>query len=157
MTSPTTDREVQNTVLYQERLNPAWWMWLLFIGFGLTVLIALYPIAPWLGVLGAVLAVVTTAGIAYSRAPRIVVTAEELQVGRARIERRYVGTVESFTNPDEVRAVRGPQLDARAYMNFSASVGPICRIEIVDPVDPTPYWLTSTRHPRALAEALNAD
>lgn len=147
---------VENTVLYHERLNPAWWMWLLFLGFGLSVLIALAPIAMWLGILGAALAVAICAVVAYTRATSIVVTNQDLQVGRARIERRFVGLVEPFTDAQEIRQVRGPQLDARAYMNFSASVGPICRIEITDPVDPTPYWLASTRRPQDLAEVLNS-
>lgn len=149
---PTTDT---GAVLYRERLNPAWWMWLLFVGFGLSVLIALAPIATWLGILGAVMAVSVCAAVAYTRAAQILVTPEDLQVGRARIERRFVGEVEAFTQADEIRSVRGPQLDARAYMNFAASVGPICRIEITDPVDPTPYWLASTRHPQQLADILN--
>lgn len=145
-----------NAVLYQERLHPAWWMWLLFIGFGLSVLIALAPIATWLGIVGAVLAVVISAAVAYARARQIVVTTHDLQVGRARIERRFVGEVEAFSDAEQIRRVRGPELDGRAYMSFAASVGPICRIEITDPVDPTPYWLASTRHPQRLAEVLTA-
>ncbi|MDO5619364.1 DUF3093 domain-containing protein [Kocuria sp.] len=153
-TAPELDA-TNHAVVYRERLNPAWWMWLLFVGFALSVLIALAPIAMWLGVTGAVLAVVICAAVAYTRATEIVVTDQDLQVGRARIERRFVGLVEPFTDAQEIRQVRGPQLDARAYMNFSASVGPICRIEITDPVDPTPYWLASTRRPHELADILN--
>lgn len=140
---------------FEERLRPAWWMWLLFLGLGATVLIALAPIAVWLGVGLGVLAVALSAALAYGRAASIVVTDEHLQVGRARIERRFVGTVEAFTDAEDVRRVRGPELDARSYMNFSASASGLCRIEIVDPVDPTPYWLTSTRAPEELAEAVN--
>ena len=45
-------------VLYREKLNPAWWMWLLFLGLAGSVLIALAPIATWLGILGAVIALI---------------------------------------------------------------------------------------------------
>ena len=41
-------------------------------------------------------------------------------------------------------------------MNFRVSVGPVVRIRITDPVDPTPYWLTSTRHPERIVEMLSA-
>lgn len=143
-------------VLYREKLDPAWWMWLLFLGLGVTVLISLAPIAIWLGIAAGALAIVIAAVVAYSRASRIVVTSEALQVGRARIERRFVGQVEAFTNSEDVRRVRGPELDARSFMNFSGSASGMCRIEIIDPVDPTPYWLTSTRRPHELAEALTA-
>lgn len=147
---------ISEDVLYEEKLHPAWWMWLLFLGLAGTVLLALAPIALWLGVLGAVLALAISAALVYSRASTIRVTPEDLQVGRARIERRFVGQVEAFTDADDVRRVRGPELDARSYMNFSASVSGMCRIEIVDPVDPTPFWLTATRHPHELAEALTS-
>ncbi|VEH41145.1 Protein of uncharacterised function (DUF3093) [Kocuria rosea] len=86
----------------------------------------------------------------------IVITGESLQVGRARIERRFVGSAEAFRG-SAVQRVRGPELDARAYMNFRVSVGPVVRIQITDPVDPTPYWLTSTRHPERIVEVLSAD
>ena len=129
-------------------------MWLLFLGLAGSVLIALAPIATWLGILGGVIALILAPVIVYSRASSIVVTEDLLRVGRASIERRFVGEVEAFTDPDDVRRVRGPELDARAYMNFSASASGMCRIEIIDPVDPTPYWLTATRHPHELAQAL---
>ena len=129
-------------------------MWLLFLGLAGSVVIALAPIATWLGILGGVIALILAPVIVYSRASSIVVTEDLLRVGRASIERRFVGEVEAFTDPDDVRRVRGPELDARAYMNFSASASGMCRIEIIDPVDPTPYWLTATRHPHELAQAL---
>ena len=141
-------------VLYREKLNPARWMWLLFLGLAGSVVIALAPIATWLGILGGVIALILAPVIVYSRASSIVVTEDLLRVGRASIERRFVGEVEAFTDPDDVRRVRGPELDARSYMNFSASASGMCRIEITDPVDPTPYWLTATRRPHELAEAL---
>jgi hypothetical protein len=33
-------------------------------------------------------------------------------------------------------------------------VGPAVRIEVVDPDDPTPYWVISTRRPEDLIAAL---
>jgi hypothetical protein len=33
-------------------------------------------------------------------------------------------------------------------------VGPVVRIEVLDPDDPTPYWVVSTRHPERLIAAL---
>ncbi|WP_101851194.1 DUF3093 domain-containing protein [Kocuria flava] len=109
----------------------------------------------WAGaVAGAVVAGGTAIALMASSSS-IVLTAASLQVGRARIERRFVGGAEAFRGED-VRRVRGPELDARAFMNFRASVGPVVRIQIIDPVDPTPYWLTSTRHPERIVEVLNA-
>lgn len=140
-------------VLYEEKLSPAWWMWLLVLLAGLVALVALAPIDLWVaGVAAVVVAGGTTVALLASTTS-IVITDESLQVGRARIERRFVGEAEAFRG-DDVRRVRGPELDGRAFMNFRVSVGPVVRIRITDPVDPTPYWLSSTRHPERIVEVL---
>jgi hypothetical protein len=35
-------------------------------------------------------------------------------------------------------------------------VGPLLRIEVTDPDDPTPYWVISVREPEKLAAVLSA-
>jgi hypothetical protein len=87
--------------------------------------------------------------------PAIVVTDDSLTVGRASIERRFVGAVEAFRGP-EATAERGTRLNALAYLCIRGWIDPVVRIEINDPSDPTPYWLTSTRRPEELVAALSA-
>jgi hypothetical protein len=41
-------------------------------------------------------------------------------------------------------------------MCFRGWITPVVRIEITDPADRTPYWLTSTRHPEDLVRALSS-
>ncbi|MFI7495172.1 DUF3093 domain-containing protein [Kocuria sp. M4R2S49] len=142
-------------ILYEEKLTPAWWMWLLVLFAAVVALIALAPIDLWVAGAAAVVVGGGTAVALVASSTTIVVTDEFLRVGRARIERRFVGEAEAFRG-DDVRRVRGPELDGRAFMNFRASVGPVVRIRITDPVDPTPYWLTSTRHPERIVEVLSA-
>ena len=84
------------------------------------------------------------------------VTPESLQVGRAHIERRYVGRAEAFRG-DAARIAAGPAADGRAYMCFRPWVSPVVRIRIDDPADPTPYWLANARHPEDLVRALGGD
>lgn len=140
-------------MLYEEKLSPAWWMWLLVLLAGLVALVALAPIDLWAAGLAALVVAGGTTVALLASTTSIVVTDESLQVGRARIERRFVGEAEAFRG-DDVRRVRGPELDGRAFMNFRVSVGPVVRIRITDPVDPTPYWLSSTRHPERIVEVL---
>lgn len=140
-------------MLYEEKLYPAWWMWLLVLLAGLVALVALAPIDLWAAGLAALVVAGGTTVALLASTTSIVVTDESLQVGRARIERRFVGEAEAFRG-DDVRRVRGPELDGRAFMNFRVSVGPVVRIRITDPVDPTPYWLSSTRHPERIVEVL---
>ena len=63
------------------------------------------------------------------------------------------GTCASWTPPR-----RGPSsaraLDARAHVCLRAWARTAVRVEVVDPADPTPYWLVSTRHPARLAAAI---
>jgi Protein of unknown function (DUF3093) len=74
-------------------------------------------------------------------------------VGRAVIERRYVGATAQFRGK-EATAERGTRLNGLAYLCIRGWVDPVVRIEITDPSDPTPYWLTSTRRPEQLIAAL---
>ena len=148
---PTSEPVVQ----YQERLTVAWWMWLVVLFVGAASFIALAPINMAVGIIAAIVIMVIIALILYLGSPRITVTDQDVRVGRAYIERRFVGEAEPLRG-DAVRVARGPDLDGRAFMNFRVSVPDMCRIEIVDLVDPTPYWLTATRHPEELAETINA-
>ena len=129
-------------------------MWLVVLFVGGTSFVALAPINIAVGVLAAVVAMVVLGLILHLGSPEIVLTDRDLRIGRAHIERRFVGTAEALTG-QAARQARGPELDGRAFMNFRISVDGLCRIQIVDPVDPTPYWLTATRHPQALARAVN--
>ena len=148
------DHSSDPVVQYRERLTVAWWMWLVVLFAGGTSFVALAPINLVVGLLSAVVVMALLGVIFYLGSPEIVLTDRDLRVGRAYIERRFVGGAEPLAG-DEARLARGPELDGRAFMNFRVSVAGLCRIEIVDPVDPTPYWLTATRHPDALARALN--
>ncbi len=49
----------------------------------------------------------------------------------------------------------GSEADARAYLLVRPYLKRAVRVTVVDPADPTPYWLVGTRHPEALAAALN--
>jgi hypothetical protein len=50
----------------------------------------------------------------------------------------------------------GPELDPAAHLVHRAWIGPVVRIEVTDPDDPTPYWIVSSRDPDALVAALAA-
>lgn len=141
-------------VRYDEKLTVSWWVWLIVAFVGGTGFVAVAPISIAVGLVVAAVLVVGIGLAVHLGAPRIVLTDEDLRVGRAYIEREYVGAAEALRGA-EARAARGPELDGRAFMNFRVSVPDLCRIQIVDPVDPTPYWLTATRHPDELARAIN--
>jgi hypothetical protein len=85
--------------------------------------------------------------------PRVEVAGGELRAGRAHIP------VELLARPEALDAARtrtelGPRLDARAHLCLRGWIPTAVRVEVVDPQDPTPYWLVSTRRPDDLARAL---
>jgi hypothetical protein len=65
----------------------------------------------------------------------------------------FVGSAEAVAAADK-RRVLGPELDPAAYLVHRPWVGPMVRISIEDPDDPTPYWLFSVRRPGRLLDQL---
>lgn len=86
---------------------------------------------------------------------RIVVADGWLRVGRAKIEAHHIGGA-SALDTHETWRVAGPDADARAFLMLRPYLRRAVRIDLSDPADPTPYWLVSSRHPEALAGAVNA-
>lgn len=140
-------------VLYEEKLWPSPWIWLIAAGFSAATIVMFAPIS--LGIAYGVAAVVAVMifVLLILSTPRIEVTATRLTVGRATIEREYLGSAEWFTGDDATHQ-RGPGLHGLAYLCIRGWISPVVRIEVLDPEDRTPYWLTSSRRPEALVEAL---
>lgn len=140
---------------YRERLWPAWWV---FLATALVIPASLLVFLPISEIAGVVSAIVLYGAIVVwllATSPVIEVTDGMLRVGRARIERSFVGAVTAHRGADAT-AERGTRLDARAYLVLRGWLPGVARIEIVDDADPTPYWLVSTKNPEALAAALTS-
>ncbi|HVN12217.1 MAG TPA: DUF3093 domain-containing protein [Kineosporiaceae bacterium] len=139
---------------YRERLWPAWWLWPLVValgaGFGLVV-------APYGAVPAVVVTVVMTGVLAVlllSWTATVGLDGDLFVAGRARIPVRLLGTPEVL-DAAGMQHARGPGLDARAYLCLRGWIGPGLRVPVVDPEDPVPYWLVSSRRPGELADALH--
>ncbi|WP_427017231.1 DUF3093 domain-containing protein [Pseudarthrobacter sp. P1] len=139
--------------VYSEKLWPNVWVWLIIIGLSAAGILILAPISMLAGYLAAVGLFILQATLLLTSTPRITVTADSLQVGRAHIERRFIGDVECYSGEDAT-AQRGPKLNGLAYLCIRGWVNPVVKIEITDPSDRTPYWLASSRRPEKLKAAL---
>lgn len=141
------------TVLYDERLWPSFWVWVIAAGFSSATIVMFAPISMLVGysVAAVVAAVVFTLLILST--PRITVTPGTLSVGRATIERKYLGEVSWFAGEDATFQ-RGRGLNGLAYLCIRGWISPVVKVEVTDPEDRTPYWLTSSRTPERLAAAL---
>jgi hypothetical protein len=79
----------------------------------------------------------------------------DVVAGTAHVPVTLVGTVDVL-DAEGMRHAHGPGLDARAYLCLRGWVHSGVRIHLVDPEDPTPYWLVSSRRPQAFADAVAA-
>ena len=75
----------------------------------------------------------------------------ELRAGVAHLPVSLVGRVDVVTG-EAKREALGPQLDPQAFVLHRPWVGPVVRIEVLDPDDPTPYWVISTRRPERASD-----
>jgi hypothetical protein len=144
-----------DTVLFTEKLWPGAWIWLVAAGLASAGILVFAPISMTAGITAAVVLFAVETALLVLSTPSLTVTARTLQVGRASIERGLTGPAEAFRGK-EATAERGTRLNGLAYLCIRGWIDPVVRIEINDPSDPTPYWLTSTRRPEELVAALNA-
>ena len=147
--------------LYRERLHPALSMFFyvaLVIPASIIVFIPTNPEGELSGLAigiatGIVLYIGVIALFVWS-SPIIEVTVDTLRVGRAVIPRELLGRVHAYEGSAATEQ-RGTALDARAWLCIRGWVKPVIRVTLIDPQDPTPYWLVSTRHPDALVQLLD--
>lgn len=140
---------------HSERLYVPWYGWplpLIAAGLLAAEIHMGYPgVLAWLPYL--VLVPLMAAWLLLLGRAKVAVTDEELLVGKARLPLRFVGEVEVI-GKDRKRKALGPELDPAAFVVHRGWVGPIVRVRLTDPDDPTPYWVFSTRKPEAVAELL---
>ena len=138
---------------YRERLWPAPW---LFISTALVIpasLLVFLPINQTVGVIVAILLYLGIVAILVFSTPTIAVTDTDFVAGKARLPLALVGTVTAWAG-DEGRLERGQRLDARAYLLIRGWIDPVVRVELLDPNDPAPYWLVSSRRPAEVIDAI---
>jgi hypothetical protein len=76
-----------------------------------------------------------------------------LYVGNAKIEVKYIKSAKEL-NQSQFLKLRGPDADPAAFNASRYWVKTGVKVELKDKSDPTPYWLISSRKPKALAKCL---
>ena len=152
---PAPKTPSDTAVMFSEKLWPNFWIWLMSAGLSGAGILVFAPISMTAGLTAAVVLFTIITVLLVLSTPSITVTGSTLRVGRAAIERRFVGAASAFRGT-EATAERGTRLNGLAFMCIRGWIDPVVRIEITDPSDRTPYWLTSTRHPDKLIAVLNS-
>jgi len=117
-------------------------------------LLVLAPLSWVAGIVAGGLLYAACVAILVASAATIEVSDDTLRAGRARIPLAMLGMAEKFTG-DEAVLERGQRLDARAWLLIRGWIKPVVKIPVLDPADPAPYWLLSTRRPAGLLKAIN--
>lgn len=140
---------------YSERLTAPISWWLGACGFAAVWGWILLVVTSWPVAIAVTLVVAAISMTLVSRygSLRISVGDDGLKVGQALLDRPHIGTVEML-NHAAYRTRLGTGADARAYLVTRPYLDRGVLVMVDDDLDPTPYWLLSSRRPEALAAAL---
>lgn len=144
-------------IAYDERLRTPWWWYLAALGVG-ALLAAQFFLAdhgvkvwlPYLVVLPIAVVIVWWIG-----RDRVWVGDGEVHARDAHLPLEFVESAVALDAPT-LRRLVGREGDPAAFLVIRPWIGPGVQIVLDDPDDPTPYWVVSTRRPRALVAALAA-
>jgi len=142
-----------NGSVYHERLVPGVGTILALLLLAPACVLVFLPINMIAGIVSAIVVTGGAIAVVVGRAPVVDVHGGVFSAGRARIDVADLGDAESFRGA-EATAVRGVDLDARAWTVLRGWVDPVVRVAVTDPDDPAPYWVVSTRRPATLIAAL---
>lgn len=143
------------TLPYRERLIPGPGLFIALLLVIPGVSLVMLPIASQLAVPVAVTIYVLLAGTFLLLSPSLRVENGRLTAARAEIPVDQLGSIE-LLGAEALRLAIGPGLDARSFLLVRGWIKRGVRIENIDPADPAPQWILTTRHPEKLARAIEA-
>jgi Ca2+/Na+ antiporter len=144
----------ERVVIWREVIRPPLWL-LAFIYFMfLSIVLAIWAAFDNQIALMALVAVtILLLYIALTMKRVITLDDQELRIGRAHIELKYLDTVTLLT-PAEIRLLRTRDADPAAFPALIFWVSTGVKITLKDPRDSTPYWLVSSKKSEELTNTL---
>jgi len=155
MPDRSVPRDPTDAPAHAERLWLGPLGWACVAGFAAVMGVALWPVGVVPALVAAVGVLLVGIAVGVALATPVRVADGELRAGSAHLPLDLVGEVRALDAP-ATRAELGPALDARAHLCLRAWARTAVRLEVLDPADPTPYWVVSTRRPERLAAAITA-
>lgn len=129
--------------------------WLAVVGFAALVFVMLVVVSATAATIAGGVALALLLAAAWFTSPVVAVADGVLRAGRARIPVDLLGEPVVLGRA-EVRTAMGPGYDPRSYACLRTWTGGALWVDVLDPEDPTPGWLVSTRRPEALRAAIDA-
>jgi hypothetical protein len=141
-------------VMWREVIRPPLWL-LAFIYFMfLSLVLAVWAafdirttVITWIGF------TLLLALIAVKMRSEITIDGQELRIGKAHIELKYLEKVELLT-PTQIRLLRTRDADPAAYLAITFWISTGVKITLKDPRDSTPYWLVNAKKSEELKNTL---
>ncbi|MBK0418068.1 DUF3093 domain-containing protein [Leucobacter sp. CSA1] len=140
---------------YRERLWPGAGLFIALLLVVPAVALVLTPIDGDIAVPVAIAVYVIVAATLLLLSPSVEVEAGTLSAARARIPVSLLGEPE-LLDADALRRALGPGIDARSYLVVRGWIHRGVRIPNLDPRDPAPYWIITSRRPQELASAIRS-
>ena len=138
----------------REILRWPWWLWLLISGLDFSIVIALWAgLGNFAAIIGLLVVIILTLWMYFFTSLQIDISEKELMVGRAHIDRSFLGKV-SVLDSLMMSHFLHAGINPSAYHAVRFWVKSGIKVEINDPKDPTPYWLISTKKGTELARLL---
>lgn len=144
---------VATEVAYRERLSPSLWVLVSAAVVAPMAALVFTPIDTTLALVIGVLVGVAFVALLVAGSPTLEVRGSEVRAGRAHIDARLLGEP-IVTTGEDARMARGPGLDPRAWHVIRGGIDGVVVVAVIDPDDPTPVWVLSSRTPDRLAAAL---
>jgi len=92
--------------------------------------------------------------IAFVMRSTITFDGKELRIDRAHIDIKYLGNAK-ILDSSAMRLLRTRDADPAAYLAIRFWIPTGLKIAVVDPRDPTPYWLITSKRGEEIAALLN--
>ena len=141
-------------MIFKEVLRPPIWL-LAFIYFLLlSLVIAIWAAFDTSAAVAALMAAtVTLIYAAISMRSSILIDERGLRIDRAHIDLKYIGSVDVL-NTSQMRLLRTRDADPAAYLAIKFWISTGVKITVLDPRDPTPYWLVTSKRGDEMAALL---
>lgn len=139
---------------YREVIHPPLWLLAIIYFFLLSIVISVWAALGNTAALITFTLVTALLIVFYFKSALVLeIDDEELRVGAAHIEHRYIGQIHYLNNAD-IRRVRTRDADPRAFLAIRFWVNTGIQLFVEDQRDSTPYWLISSKNGAELINAL---
>ncbi|WP_243074848.1 DUF3093 domain-containing protein [Microbacterium sp. SS28] len=138
---------------FRERLSPSLWVLVSAAVVAPMAALVFAPIDTTIALIAGALLGALFVTLLIAGSPVVAVRDGALHAGRARIPLDLLGEPQALTGED-ARTARGPGLDPRAWHVIRGGIDGLLVVPVIDPDDPAPAWIVSSRTPDRLAAAI---